>query len=170
MGLFDKFVQLLGDPETMPGKKKKGPTTLPSDHALHKDDFTVVGMTYHPQSFARLQVANPDWRTAKKKILETGLAGKAIYHYTYINKPVTLKLDPTNRYGTDRVMVFIAGEHVGYLSEENDAHAREILEYGSIKYITAMITGGEYRIVFNDGTEQKNSNPLRVSVRIAYSV
>lgn len=170
MSLLDKIVKLLGDPDAMPGAKKKGPVTLPTDHSLHKDDFAVVGMHYHPQSFARLQVANPEWRTAKKKILEAEPSGKVIFHYTYINKPVTLQLDPSNEYGVDRVMVFIAGEHVGYLSEDNDAHAREILQYGSVKYITARITGGEYKRIFADGTEQKDAAPLHVNVRIAYSV
>lgn len=170
MGLLDKIVRLLGDPDAAPGAKKKGPVTLPTDHTLHKEDFTVVGMHYHPQSFARLQVANPEWRTARKKILESGQAGKAIFHYDYINKPVTLQVDLSNEHGVDRVMVLIAGEHVGYLSEDNDAHAREILEYGSIKYITARITGGEFKRIFADGTEQKDAAPLRVNIRIAYSV
>lgn len=163
MGLFG-FLKSKTEPQ------KKGPTTLPEGHSLHKEDFAVVGMIYHPQSFARLQVVNPDWRKAKKTIAESDLAGKYILHYDYINKPVTLKIDTTNKYGIDRVMVYIAGEHIGYLSEDNDSHAREILEYGSIKYITARITGGEYRVVSKNGTEIKDKAPLRVSVRIAYSV
>ena len=146
------------------------PTTLPSDHALHKEDFKVVGMTYHKQAFARLQVANPEWRTSKKKIMESDLVRKYIFHYDYVNKPVKLETDKTNQHGIDRTMVFIAGEHIGYLSEDDDRHVAEILKYGSVKYITARITGGDYRIVYPDGTEQKDADPLRVTVRIAYSV
>lgn len=168
MGIFKRLMDRFEENTVRPAVKK--PTTLPDDHTLHKEDYKVIGMGYHKDSFARLRVANPDWRKGKKAVMESELVNRHIVHYTFIEKPVDLRIDPTNEYGIDRIMVFIAGQHVGYLPEDDSVHVGEILHYGSIKYITAKITGGEYRIVFNDGTELKDEDPMKVSIRIAYSV
>ena len=161
MGLFDAL------------KKKRepaGPKTLPADHTLHKEDYTVVGVHYHEAAIKRLQIARDDYRAAAKKNIEAGLAGQRIWRYDYVNKPVDLKLDPSNQFGVDRVMVFIAGEHVGYISEEDDDHVLEILRFGSVKYITARISGGDYKVVSLNGEAIKSDDRVRISVRIAYSV
>lgn len=174
MSILNKLFHLLTDPEepeTKPAPAEaKGPTTLPDDHTLHKEDYKVIGVGYHKDSLARLQEANPDWRKGKKALMDAGLVNTHIYHYSYIEKPVDLRVDPTNKYGVNRIMVFVAGQHVGYLPEDDSVHVNEILHFGSIKYISARITGGEYRIVFNDGTDQKYTGPVEVRVRIAYSV
>lgn len=160
MGLIKKIIEKINAPK---------PTTLPDDHTLHKETYTVIGTQYHAQSFSRLRAANPDWREAKKRIMESDLVGSRIYHYSYTVKPVDLKPDPSGQFGKNRIMVFVAGEHIGYLRESDDLHVGEILKYASVKYITAKITGGDYRIVYRDGTEQKNTDPLSVTVRIGYS-
>ena len=167
MKFLDSLFKILGDPGKIPGAQ---PQTLPLDGKLHREDFKVIGMNYHPQSFARLQQANPDWRKSKKAILDSELVTKPIFHYSYVNKPVDLRPDLSGQFGKDRIMVFIEGEHVGYLPEDDDIHVGEILRFASIKYITAVISGGEYRVVFRDGTEQKGKDPLSVSVRVGYSV
>lgn len=154
-------------------KKKKapaGPKTLPADHTLHKEDYKVVGVQYHEDAIKRLQIARDDYRAAAKKNIEAGLAGQRIWRYDYVNKPVDLKPDPSDRFGTDRIMVFIAGQHVGYISEEDDDHVLEILRFGSVKYITARISGGDYKVVALDGDTVKLDDRVRISVRIAYSV
>lgn len=161
MALFDIFRKQ---------KKAAGPTTLPDDHTLHKEAYKTIGMTYHQASFARISTANPDWRKSKKAIMESDSVNHPIYHYSYANKPVDLKVDPTDQFGKDRIMVFIAGQHVGYLPEEDSLHVGEILKYCSIKYITAKVTGGDFRVVYNDGVEHKGSDPLNVSIHIGYSV
>lgn len=161
MGLFD-FLQTKKEPA--------GPKTLPADHGLHKEDYSVVGMTYHQEEIARIQVANPQWRKSKKTILEEHPEGAAIDHYSYVEKPVKLFYDREGYGGASGIMVLIAGEHVGYISTEDAEHVKEILDYGSIKYMTAKISGGDYRIVFKDGTEQKGRDPLKIKLRIAYAV
>lgn len=160
MGLFDVFKK----------KEPEGPKTLPADHGLHKEDYRAVGMVYHKQAISRIRSANPDWKKSKKAIMESDLVNRHINHYDYVNKPVDLVPEPTNPHDRNAVMVKIAGEHVGYIGQEYNSHVLEILKYGSVKYITAYITGGEYRIVFNDGTEQKHDDPLKINIRIAYSV
>ena len=156
-----------GSPAPAP---EPAPTTLPDDHTLHKEEYKVIGCSYHKDSFARLQTANPDYRMSRKKLVESGLADTRIFHYTYANKPVDLQLDTTDQFGKDRVMVLIAGQLVGYLTEEDDDHVLEVLQHASVKYITAKVTGGEYRIVCADGKKKKNSDPNDVRLRIGYSV
>ena len=161
MGLFDAL------------KKKKepeGPKTLPADHTLHKEDFPVVGIVYHEKAVKRLQVAREDYRASAKKNVEDGLAGQKIFRYDYVNKPVDLIPEPDNTRDRNAVMVRIAGEHVGYISTEDNVHVLEILRFGSVKYITARITGGEYKVVSENGDAVKLDGGVRINVRIAYSV
>lgn len=161
MGLFSRIVKK---------QEPEGPKTLPADHTLHKEDYSVVGMSYHKQAISRIQIANPNWRKSKKVILEENPAGVNMDHYSYVEKPVKLFYDREGKGGAVGVMVLIAGEHVGYIPESDKEHVREILQYGSIKYITAKISGGEYRVIYKDGTEQKGTDPMKIKVRIAYSV
>lgn len=162
MGLFDAL------------KKKKEPvyvpTTLPEDHGLHKEDFRVQGTYYHEAAFKRLQKANPAWRDSAKKCIEEGRVAKEIYHYDYVDRPVDLVIEDMNEYERDAVAVKIAGEHVGYISSEDRLHVVEILRYGSIKYITAKVWGGEWKAVYLNGEVVKDTAVMRVNIRIAYSV
>lgn len=170
MGFFRalrKFGELAEKPSF---EENRGPVTLPTDHTLHKEDYKVIGVVYHMDSIAKLQIANPDWRKGKKALEEAGLINRVICHYDYVTKPVKLEKDPTGEFGPNRIMVFIAGEHVGYLPEDHDLHVGEILKYGSIKYITAYITGGEYKRVSPDGEVFKNTDHVEIKIRIAYSV
>ncbi|MBR2697532.1 MAG: hypothetical protein IKE76_02995 [Clostridia bacterium] len=159
MGLFKKKKQ-----------EQQRPFTLPTDHELHKEDFRVSGTYYHEAAFKRLQKANPAWRDSAKKCLEEGKVGVEIYHYDYIDRPIDLLRDRLSEYEPWQVKVQIAGQHVGYLSPEDSVHVFEILQFASVKYITAKVWGGEWKAVMQNGEVFKGTAVMRVSIRIAYSV
>ena len=165
MGLFDFL-------------KKEKPQ---EERHLVKEDFKVVGAHYHPNEIKRLQDANPDWRKSGKAIVEEGKAGKRIYHYNYINKPVKIEVDDGSTYRKGALKVLIAGEHVGYISDQDLKHVSEVLKTKSVKYVTARIYGGEYKIIGDDGKavkcplvsedckQLKWEDEIKVSLRIAYA-
>ena len=67
-------------------------------------------------------------------------------------------------------MVQIAGEKVGYISRSDNVHVLEVLQKGSVKFITSSVRGGEYKVVSLDGTSIKQTDGIHINVRIAYSV
>ena len=166
MGIFKRLMDRFEESTVRPRK----PTTLPEDHTLHKESFKVIGMSYHAAALSRIRTANPEWRMAKKKRVETGAVQKYVWHYTYPDRPVELRVDPTNEYGQDRIMVFLAGEHIGYLPEGDSVHVGEILRFCSIKYIMASAEGGEYQWIDKNGDSTKNENPMKVTVFVGYAV
>lgn len=145
-------------------------STLPKEPGLHKEDFYVVGVNYCTENIMKLSTAEPDWKTSAKKIVEDGKAGQKIFRYSFVNKPVKLIPEPGNANDKNAVIVQIAGEKVGYISRDDNVHVLEILQKGSIKYITASIRGGEYKVVSLDGTSIKQDEGIHINVRIAYSV
>lgn len=154
MGLFDLF--------------KKQPVEE-EPRKLVKEDYTVVGVHYHPKEIQRLQDANPDWRKGGKTLAAEGKVMKRIYHYNYINKPVKIAYDDGSVYMKGALMVYIAGEHVGYIPDDDTKHVTEVLKTKSVKYVTAYISGGEYKVVSEDGSAMKMSENVRIKLRIAYA-
>lgn len=115
----------------------------------------------------KLACSNPDWKISKNKIIEDGRANEQIYQHTFTNKPVKL-VPEKNKHDKNAVQVFIAGELVGYISRDENVHVRSILRHNQIKYISAFISGGNWKVVCKDGTVIKNADSLHVNVRIAY--
>ena len=81
-----------------------------------------------------------------------------------------MKLILEDRNSEDRyaVMVQIAGEKVGYISREENRHVREILSRHEIKYISAFISGGDYKEILENGDIEKNTKKIYITVKIAY--
>jgi len=161
MALFDMF--------------KKKAAAAPSQEAINtggkltKEDFTVYGVRYHKDSLKKLGVANEDWKKSAKAIIAEEKVMQKIYHYSYINKPVKIVPDTEGIYDKNALMVLIAGEHVGYISDGDTAHVKAILSQTSVKYITASIRGGEYKVVSLNGDSVKEEDSIKISVRIAYA-
>ena len=150
-------------------KEELQPPAEPEKRTLVKEDFTVVGAVYHKEEIALLKQANPDWKKSGKTLVSEGKVMQKIYHYSYVNKPVKIIPDDGSVYEKGALMVYIAGEHVGYIPDDMKDHVASILANRSIKYISAFIGGGEYKVVSNNGDAVKWDEHIRISVRIAYS-
>ena len=151
-------------------KKTPKPTTLPADRMLHKETFRVIGIGYHEADIKRLATPRPEYRTSAKKILAEGKAGEKIYHYEYVTKPVDIVPDPKSETRYSSLKVVIAGQVVGYIKEDDILHVTEILQYASIKYLLASVTGGEYKIVRESGSVAKWDDGVKISLSIGYAV
>lgn len=166
MGLFDSIKTISKDlfkSETKPSKSKDAPKKK-----LHKEDFFIVGVRYYENNLKKLACVNKEYNLKASELLEQKLY--KVYRYTYINKPVKLVPEPTNPHDINAVAVYIAGELVGYISSDENIHVLDILKNGDIKYITASITGGDYKNVNLNGDVSKCSKNININVRIGYSV
>ena len=136
--------------------------------ALKTKDFFVVGTYYHQNEISKLAVANKDYKSKANTLIEQEKTMQRIFQYTFINKPVKLVPEPNNKHDKNAVKVIIAGEHVGYIKREECSQVKNILNNKEIKYISAFISGGKYKIVNNDGSIEKDELDISINIRIAY--
>lgn len=138
------------------------------DRTLKEETFDIAGVSYYLDNLQKLACANPDYRKRGKTLAEEGQAGKRIYRYNYVYKPVKLILEGKNPHDRYAVMVQIAGEKVGYISQDQNRHVREILSKHEVKFISARISGGEYKVIAENGDTEKDSKRNYITVKIAY--
>lgn len=129
--------------------------------------FEAVGVNYYLANVKKLACTNPDWKKRGNTLVKEGMAGKKIYRYSYINKPVKLIPEPKNPHDKNAVAVHIAGELVGYISREENQEAKAILA-SDVKYISAFISGGEYKTAGLDGDLFKGEYAIRVTIKIGF--
>jgi len=153
MGLFDFF-------------RKKA--EMPQARTLKTEIFSIAGVQYCEDNVKKLACCNPDWKLTAKQIKEKGKANQRIFRYYFINKPVKLEPEPSNKHDKNAILVIVAGEKVGYISRADNVHVKEILKKREIKYITCFIGGGKYKTINDDGTILRNEESITVKVKIAY--
>lgn len=132
------------------------------------ETFDVAGTHYCIKNIMKLATRNPDWRKTGKALVAAGYAGKRVFRYTYINKPVKLIPEPQNPHDPNAVMVQIAGEKVGYISAEEAPHVNDVLKHRKIIYISGFIGGGDQKYIEEDGTFERRDAEPYVHVRIKY--
>ncbi len=148
--------------------KKLRPASEDLHTGLVKDDYHVAGVSYYTDNIKKLACCNPDWKCTCTQLQSKGLTDKKVFRYNFINKPV--KLTPEkNPHDKNAVVVLIAGEKVGYISREENIGVRKILDKNDVKYISAFIHGGQYKVVRSNGEMFKDEDEISITVRIAYS-
>ena len=156
MGLFD----------FLSSKKEQQPQ---DESKLVKEDFKVLGAYYHPNEIKRLQTPNPEYKKSAKTLLAEGKVNQRIYRYNYVTKPVTIAVDDGSVYRKGALKVIIAGQHIGYISDQDRDHVKSILDTKSVKYVTASIIGGGHKAVLESGKVLTFDNEVKISLRIAYA-
>lgn len=154
MGLFNIFSKKEAAGQNVSGK-------------LINEDFEVAGEYYYTENIMKLACSNEDWKKDATTLSAEGKIGKKIFQYNFINKPVKLIPEPKNKHDKNAVQVIIAGELVGYISREDNVHVKEILSKREIKYISAVICGGEYKVASEDGCVKWEEN-INITVRLGY--
>lgn len=141
----------------------KGPLSEPVE-----ETFEAVGVHYYLENVGKLATRNPDWRKTGKALVSAGFAGRRVYRYSYINKPVKLVQENDNPHDRNAVMVQIAGEKVGYIAADEALHVQEILNHRTVCFVSAFIGGGDYKEVHEDGSFDRYENEPFVRVKIRY--
>ena len=148
-----------------PKKKERADSV---DRSLKEETFRAVGVSYYEDNIKKLATVNTDWTAPIAEIVKAGKAGRRIFKYKYVNKPVYLREDPKNPHDKNAVAVIVAGELVGYISREENVFVREILKNHEVKSISSFIGGGEYKTVTEDGDVVSNEYGYSVTVRVKY--
>lgn len=133
-----------------------------------EETFEAVGVHYYLDNVGKLATRNPDWRKTGKALATAGFAGRRVYRYTYVNKPVKLIQENDNPHDRNAVMVQIAGEKIGHIAAEEALHVREILNHHTVYYVSAFVGGGDYKEVREDGSFDRYEKEPFVRVKIRY--
>lgn len=139
------------------------------DGELVKEDFRVSGVSFYGENIKMLSCCNPDWKCTAAQIVAKGKAGQKIYRYNYVYKPVKLDPEPKNPQDKNAIRVIIAGEKVGYISRDDNIHVRKILRDRDVKYISAFIGGGQYKVISANKDIARLEENISITIRIAYS-
>lgn len=149
-------------------KSKKKVRANSGDRSLKEETFRAVGVSYYTDNIKKLATVNSDWALPAAEVIKAGNAGRRIFKYRYVNKPVYLREDPKNPHDKNAVAVIVAGELVGYISREENQHVKEIIKNCEVKAISGFIGGGEYKTVTEEGEVLSGEYGYSVSVRIKY--
>ena len=165
MGLFDflkpkKVLTEKAPPSDTPAQRKR---------VFYEETFSVVGTYYYTSNIRLLAYSNKDYRKGKNQVRELGMCGKKIFQYYYVNKPVKLIPEPENPHDPLAIKVIIAGEQVGHISMEDNKHVHEIMSSSDVKFISASIRGGAYKVVSLNGDIFKDETNVRIKVKIGYA-
>lgn len=140
----------------------------PEPRTLKTEEYIVAGTNYYEGNIKKLATSNNEYKSKAKTIIENGNAEKKIFQYDFINKPVKLIPEPKNKHDKNAVQVVIAGELVGYISKEENVHVKNILSKHEIKYISAFISGGKYKIVSLNEDILKGEYNIKIQIKIGY--
>ena len=133
-----------------------------------EETFFAVGMYYHQEEIGKLAVCNPDWKKTNKSLLNEGKGQQKIFRYNYIHKPVYLVPEPENLDDDNAVYVQVAGEKVAYISGMENEHVLDILQNHEVKFVSAFIGGGDYKVISENGEMLKLHDENFVKVKIGY--
>lgn len=160
MGVFDLLKKIA--PANHPQEEVKS-----ADRTLKKESFRVAGVYYYEENIMKLAVSNPDWKKNKATLKKERGLPLRIYRYSFISKPVKLIPEPTNKYDKNAVQVIIAGEIVGHVPSDLAAHIKNVVSSCDVKYISAFIDGGDYKVVREEETF-KASDGISIKISIGY--
>lgn len=91
-----------------------------------------------------------------------------IFKHTYLDKPVILVPEPQNKHDRNAIKVTIAGKKIGYISRDDNLKVKHILSEHKIKLVSALFSGGEYKVVSENGDAVTLENKLSIRVKISY--
>ena len=142
------------------GKGWQAPAIQPLPDGM---SVKVAGIEYHSNEMAAISTIMKKWDMTDEQIRKK-YPGKKIYHYYFTTDPVELIPEPTNQHDPNAIKVVIAGQHVGYIPKTDTELVQAFLVIPHL--ITAQISGGDYKIINEDGSKVQFSEPLSVTVRI----
>ncbi len=139
------------------------------DSDLKIETFRLAGVNYYEKNIRELARLNPQWKYTAAEAIEHGLVNKAIYKINYVSEPVKLVKEDKNPNDENAVAVYVAGELVGYIKRDENIHVRKLLKKYDIKFISAFIGGGDYKVVYSNKAVEKFSSFNNVTVKIGYA-
>lgn len=148
MGLLDKF-------------KKKRPYTS-------RIDFNARGVDHCLDGLVKLQQPNPLWNSTPELVIKNHRAMNKIPEFYYSSYPVKLVPEPKNEHDSNAIKVTVDGKKIGYVPSELCVQVKKIMRENPQYGLSAWITGGKYRLVFENGEEEVLENNITVRIYLYY--
>lgn len=164
MGLLKSLKDaMLPKPQKEKSSKKEA-TVSP----YREETFCGVGTEYYLDNIRKLAIYNQDYRKSGKTLASEGKCMQKIFQYSFVNRPVKLIPEKNNEFDKYAVAIQVAGEMVGHISIDDSKHVREILEKHDVKFISAFIGGGKYKVVSENGDAVKMEKYITIRIKIGY--
>lgn len=123
-----------------------------------KEEYKVVGVSYHQDAIQSLGTKNPDFTKTRQAVQDEGLVGKWIHEYKFAPQKVELQLEQDNPIDHAAVKVVVDGAHIGYIGVESSAHVHDLIKSNRIQRITCSISGGRKKRYRRDAEEKGEYN------------
>ena len=127
--------------------------------------FEVAGIDYHMNEIGSFAEEIKKFRMPREKLSQMGYIGRKIYRLYYKVQSVRLVPEPTNPHDPNAIKVLINNLHIGYVPRNDTKLVSQIMGSGPVE-LSAVITGGEYRMITSDISDQIYSEPLRIEIRM----
>lgn len=131
--------------------KKKEDTTK-------SENVNVTGTSHYLDNIMKLAKKNSKFNSSKEDIIKSNFVNQNIYEYTFKDYTAELIPEPTNEHDPNAIQVLINGKVVGYIKKGSCSHIKNLISSGSIKSVTASITGGNYIRVDNSNGNEITEN------------
>lgn len=155
MGIFDNVINKFKEP---PKPTYVAPTSS-------KMKFVVAGVNYRMDQVIKLATPMKKWDMTNEELMRK-YSNKKIYRYFFTNEPVVLVPEPTNQHDPNAIKVMINNIHVGYVPKEDCARVKGFIQAGNYT-LSAYITGGEYKIIYDIKSAAQFSDPVSIEITIS---
>ena len=132
-----------------------------SERTLKREQFQVVGIYYHMGEIGDLANLNPEYDLDGAELVKAGKVMQKVFRYRYTNKPVELKQE-------EYLNVYVAGKCIGCISSDDYQHVLDLIQKKDVKFISAYIYGGLYKVVSENGDAVSVDNEPKAKITIGY--
>ena len=148
----DIFEGILKEPAVRPQSEEKQ-SIAPAQEKPKVEEYTfkVAEVSHHLDEIKKYLVdENSDYSMGRKAIVDLGLAETMIYRYDGYSTNVAFVPEPDNPHNRDALKVVVDGIFIGYVPEKNIKEVKNLLDKDGLQ-TECSFTGGEYKIVHNEG-------------------
>lgn len=165
MNLFERIKKFSKNESTISSKTKQAFNKNSPSQELVLD---VVGTYYCADAFPKIMNKRREYSFKPETLLKNNRANQRIYKYYYTEIPAELVLEPTNKHDTNAVKVVVKGEKIGYIPADMTKEVRNIIGNYHLISVIATLTGGGYKIVYDDASEIISQSGFYADLKIKY--
>ena len=134
------------------------------------EQIEVVGEYYYENTLVKALTECDDWNKSFEELKSEGKLNKRIYKYEQkINGSVQLVHEKNNPHDENAIIVFIAGNKVGYIPASENVRILKSMDSNEIDYISAFKdTGGPYKVYFENGDYITDEYGYNIIITIYY--
>ena len=142
---------------TLPAEQQKKADSSVKEERQHavkvyptEKTYRVAGTSFRLENIAKLGVENQDYFKAKSELIDLELIDEKIWKYEFYSLKAEVIPEPDNPADPNAIMVWVNGQHVGYIKAGSCAHLLKVIKGNRIRGIDCDIRGGPYKVITED--------------------